>query len=177
MNEFDRQTEFKKSFPEISALLSESYIVRLLNISQRVEFSAGRKIIKDQQPVEHLYMIMSGKLEAVVDDGNQEKVVGVIGAGEIIGEVSLLSGAMTASSSVVTASKVVALKMSHQAFMIMLNDGDHLANSILQLLIIRLERRLESARERLLNISQSGVNDKRTASAGGLLSMLLGLRY
>ena len=177
MNEFDRQTEFKKSFPEISALLSESDIVRLLNISQRVEFSAGRKIIKDQQPVEHLYMIMSGKLEAVVDDGNQEKVVGVIGAGEIIGEVSLLSGAMTASSSVVTASKVVALKMSHQAFMIMLNDGDHLANCILQLLIIRLERRLESARERLLNISQSGVNDKRTASAGGLLSMLLGLRY
>lgn len=177
MNEFDRQAEFKKSFPEISALLGESDILRLLNISQRVELSAGRKIIKDLQPVEHLYMVLSGKLEAVVDDGNQEKVVGVIGAGEIIGEVSLLSGAMTASSSVVTASKVVALKMSHQAFTIMLNDGDHLANVVLQHLVIRLERRLESARERLLKISQSGANEKRSANTGGLLSMLLGLRY
>ena len=177
MNELNRQSDFKKSFPEISSLLSEAEIIRLLDICQRVNFSVDRKIIKDQQPVEHLYMVMKGNLHAVVDDGDKEKVVGVIGPGEIIGEVSLLSGAMTASSSVVTASDVTALKMSHQAFSIMLNDGDHLANTILKHLVLRLELRLQSARERLLKISQSGVQEKSNGSNKGLLSMLLGLRY
>jgi hypothetical protein len=176
MSNIEPKKEFKIAAPKLAESLSDEDIDQLLSITQRLEIPPGRKIIRDQQPVEQIFIVLSGKLNAVVEDeAGQSLVIGSIGPGELIGEVSLLSGAMIASSSVVTSTDVAVLRMPHLAFSSLMNDGSRLSITLLEYIVSRLGDRLKAARQRIKSIDKSAIKFKDDQSRS-FLGRLLGLR-
>lgn len=182
MVDVNLKKEFKTAVDGLAKGLEEADVDQLISMTQRIEIPSGRVLIKDQQPVEQIYIVIKGKLDAVLEDSQGKSiVVGSIGAGDLIGEVSLLSGSMIASSSVVTASDVVVLKMTHTAFSSLMNEGSHLARSLLEYVVSRLCIRLKSSRARV--VDQMRGAEKLTSNVilseskqSSFLSRLLGLR-
>lgn len=73
--------------------LSASIIQELLPCMEYVKVDAGETLLKQDDPSQAMYVVMKGRLQAVIDqpDGHAA-FVGTIGPGEPIGEIQILSG-------------------------------------------------------------------------------------
>ena len=89
--------------------------------------------MRDGQPVDSLYLILSGALSAVAERGGKSQTVGHIAAGDWIGEVATLSGSLVASSSVVAETEVRALRLRTQAFEALLSEATPLSLSLIHI--------------------------------------------
>lgn len=54
----------------------------------KVELETGDRLIRKDETIENLYIILSGELS--ITDGVSEKHIALIGAGEVVGEMSFL---------------------------------------------------------------------------------------
>lgn len=68
--------------------LSEEQVVRLVGILEPADFPAGSTIFRDGEPGTEAYLILEGGVEVEVEG---QGVVGQVGVGEVLGEVSLLT--------------------------------------------------------------------------------------
>jgi len=73
-------------------LLDENQVDELLNASQLLRFGIGEVIIKQGQPGDSMFIILSGQAVVSVSVGTTETVVATIHAGDHFGEMSLLTG-------------------------------------------------------------------------------------
>ncbi|MEZ4527619.1 MAG: cyclic nucleotide-binding domain-containing protein [Desulfobacterales bacterium] len=67
----------------------EEGIRHLISMLKTIRFSVGDIILRKGEPGKNLYIIASGKVEVLADDGIR---IAVLGKGEVFGEMSLLSG-------------------------------------------------------------------------------------
>ncbi|RZI45844.1 cyclic nucleotide-binding domain-containing protein [Candidatus Finniella inopinata] len=77
---------YKESFSKFSPLQFK----KLLKYGKYLPFEAGDYLIKENEPVEKLSFICSGKMEIIHDN----KVIAYCKSGNIIGELSFLSGSL-----------------------------------------------------------------------------------
>ncbi len=83
--------------------------------SQKVTFKAGTLIIQERMKCDALYIIDSGQVEIYKIGKNDQRLpLGVIGSGEYLGEMALISGS-NHSASALALTDVVALKLSREA--------------------------------------------------------------
>ena len=135
-------SDFSKKFPEFSASLGEGNVQTLLRATSKVELPAYRKLIRDRMPVDSIYLLMEGEVAVSVEEGGNQIPLGNIGPGQWLGEISVLSGEMLASSTVTTVTPVTLLRLKHQAFEDLLIRNETLARAMLEQLTGMLSERL-----------------------------------
>lgn len=135
-------SEFSRKFPEFSASLGEANVHTLLAATSKVELPAYRKLIRDRMPVDSIYLLMEGEVTVSVEESGKQIPLGNIGPGQWLGEISVLSGEMLASSTVTTVTPVRLLRLKHQAFEDLLDHNEVLAKALLEQLIGMLSERL-----------------------------------
>ncbi|WP_374347028.1 cyclic nucleotide-binding domain-containing protein [Chitinimonas sp.] len=133
---------FMNAFPRLAKSLGASQVDALLRVTRLVDLPAERILFRDRMPVESIFMVLSGRLAVTVGEGERSVALGEVGAGEWLGEVSVLSGSMTAAATVRTLSPCRALKLHYQDFDRLIRDNDQLASTLLADLIELLAARL-----------------------------------
>jgi CRP/FNR family transcriptional regulator, cyclic AMP receptor protein len=109
-----------------------------------LRLAKGDVLFAEGEPGEKLFLIETGKIKLghTAPDG-RESIIAVLGAGEMLGELSLFDpGPRTATATAVTATKV--LSMSHEALLPWLVGRPDLAVALLAALARRLRRTNEA---------------------------------
>jgi predicted acylesterase/phospholipase RssA/CRP-like cAMP-binding protein len=83
--------DIASSFPELFHGLSREALRGLEAEFQRVYLTGGETLIRQGEPADCMYLVVSGRLRAYVEHpGDRDTVVGEIARGEIVGEMGLL---------------------------------------------------------------------------------------
>ncbi|WBX76774.1 cyclic nucleotide-binding domain-containing protein [Tenacibaculum ovolyticum] len=85
--------------------LNDLDIEWMINNGSKAELEVGDRLISKGQTIESLYIILSGQLS--ISDGESEKHITNIGAGEIVGEMSFLESRPPSVSVIATESVTV----------------------------------------------------------------------
>jgi uncharacterized membrane protein len=158
--------------PADAALLTEIPFFNFLDESERVSLAAqleevqlpeGQVLFNYGEPGDCLYVIRSGKAEVFFkDDTGTRIVLEIAGAGDVVGELSLLDGGPRTASVVVTEA-LDALRLDRGDLDQFLRTHPAAAIDLLS----TLGRRLRVSAERLRHTASRNVNveaeDKRTA--------------
>lgn len=137
--------EFEKKFPLWASALGTANVNSLLAATSRLELPANRVIIRDRMPVDSLYLILDGEVSITVEENGRAVTLGVIGPGQVLGEVSVLSGEQQASSTVTSLSPVRMLRLRHQAFEDLIASNYAIASVLLQHFVGMLADRLRAS--------------------------------
>ncbi len=108
----------------------------LLRAAERTELGQGEVLLREGNPNERMYLILSGEL-GIFLAGTGKEAVATLGAGESVGEMSLLDGS-TASASVIAQSPCTLLGIDEAAFWALIESSHPFAISLLVKLTGRL---------------------------------------
>jgi len=133
------------SVPLFRQLTAEQHDLLLTGAAERT-FAPGHVLIRESDPPERLYVILSGRVRVleVAPDSPVEVIVGELGEGEIIGELSMLRN-LTRSATVVAMERTHCLVLPQTEFLKVLQSSTELALALLRTLAGRLyetDRRL-----------------------------------
>lgn len=137
--------DFESKFPQWATALGAANVESLLAATSRLELPANRVIIRDRMPVDSLYLILDGEVSISVEENGKAVKLGVIGPGQVLGEVSVLSGEQQASSTVTARTPVRMLRLRHQAFEDLIAANYAIASVLLQHFVDMLADRLRAS--------------------------------
>lgn len=123
------------------ATLPEAEIRRLAATLQTSDMAPGTLLFRESQPGDRFYIVLDGQIEIIKALGSEdERLVGVRGAGEYIGEMSLLNrdGLRTASARALTPARL--LEMTRADFDALLHRQPALAYEMVRVLSLRLNQ-------------------------------------
>ena len=114
--------------------LPRSELSRLLEHLHERSFAAGANVLIAEQPGEAVYVILSGsvKVHAMRPDGT-EVVLAVLGAGEVLGEMSV-ADSLGRSASVVTLEETKLLWMDRRTFRASVAQSTTLSGNLAEVL-------------------------------------------
>ncbi|HEX8988856.1 MAG TPA: cyclic nucleotide-binding domain-containing protein [Rhodocyclaceae bacterium] len=165
---------FARQFPQIAADLGPDNLRVLLDMMSELDMPASRKIIRDRMPVDSLYFILDGRMAISIEEGGRQIPLGESGPGEWLGEVSVLSGEMLASSTVTTLTPVKLLRLKHQAFEDLLHQRPQVASVLLRQLTDMLADRLKTSLASGMAPIKAAALDQSSAPKGLLWSLIGG---
>jgi diguanylate cyclase (GGDEF)-like protein len=118
----------------------------LLDSTTEQSFAPGHVLIRESDPPDRLFVILSGRVRVleVAPDSPVELIVGELGEGEILGELSVLRN-QPRSATVVAVERTHCLVIPQSEFLKVLQNSAELAVSLLRMLAGRLyetDRRL-----------------------------------
>ncbi|PYN37978.1 MAG: hypothetical protein DME01_03265 [Candidatus Rokuibacteriota bacterium] len=118
----------------------------LLDSATEQSFTAGHVLIRESDPPDRLFVILSGRVRVleVASDSPVELIVGELGVGEILGELSVLRN-QPRSATVVAIERTHCLVIPQTEFLKVLQSSAELSVSLLRMLAGRLyetDRRL-----------------------------------
>lgn len=106
-------------------------------------FPAGFPVLLAEQPGEAVYFILEGTVKVFVDQANKKPVVlSILGAGEVLGELSLLDSTGH-SASAVTMEDTLMVWMDKPSFYQLLGDFPHVNINLVHILSARLRSNIE----------------------------------
>jgi NTE family protein len=129
-------------------MLSFSPIFRALDIEdqrhlaeafQPVHLSAGTTLMLEGDEATSLYLVQTGRLRVFVHRGETQVPVGVIGPGEVVGEMALLSD-LNRSATVIAMRDSALLELSREVFDDLVVARPGLLLELARLLVTRLHR-------------------------------------
>jgi len=140
-----RAASLLASVPLFRNLSSEQRQVLLASAAEQ-SFAPGHVLIRESDPPDRLFVILSGRVRVleVAPDSPVELIVGELGEGEIIGELSMLRN-QSRSATVVAIERTQCLVLPQSEFLKVLQSSTELAVSLLRTLAGRLyetDRRL-----------------------------------
>jgi CRP-like cAMP-binding protein len=147
----ERTAEFSAQFPALANELGPANLETLLKATTVLNLPAGRKVIRDRMPVDALYLLVEGRVAISVEEYGQAITLGHLGPGEWLGEVSVLSGELLASSTVTTETPVKFLRLRHQAFEDLIHSNQEIASVLLRQLVLMLADRLRKSGSAMKN--------------------------
>lgn len=118
--------------------IPEGELQRISELMRCKTFAAGAMIMTAEQPAEAVYFILQGTVKVHIEQANGSiVVVSILGAGDIVGEMSLLDNS-TRSASVVTIESSTLLWMDRNAFNDCLKTVPTLTYNLARILAQRL---------------------------------------
>jgi CRP-like cAMP-binding protein len=103
------------------------------------DFPAGTVLFEEGQPGDVMYVVQRGEVEIRRQVGPSERVIAVLTAGELLGEMALLSGRPRSATAVITADATL-LAIDATTFEAMLRARPEIALRIIKSFAARLER-------------------------------------
>lgn len=137
--------EFKRRFPALAAELGQRNTEVLVGATTALELPPGRKVIRDRMPVDSLYIVLDGELTISVEENRKSIRLGHVGPGQLLGEVSVLSGELLASSTVESKTAVKLLRLRHEKFGELIATNYEIASALLKQLVTMLADRLRTS--------------------------------
>jgi len=144
--------------------LPEEAKVALAARIDRQEFSPGVRLLEQGQPASGLYLVISGRVEIVDNQGGTKKRIDYDGPGSVLGEMSLLTG-QVCSADVIAITQTVALVLPVEAFLTLREDFPELEIALSQLVSDRLGQRPHDA---LCGKNLGGYTLLRCINRGGM---------
>ena len=109
-------------------------------VAQRVHrrvFEAGRNVMTIEQPGEAVYVILQGTVKIHIEQGERDVIVSILGAGDLLGEMSLIDS-VGRSASAVTLENSLLLWMDRITFNYMLDNFPPVARNLVKILSARV---------------------------------------
>jgi len=97
--------------------------------SRRLEFAPGDNLIREGEPGKFAYVILSGEIEIVINAGKKEKALIRYGKNVLIGELALLTEALT-TATVRALNPVTALRIEKGIFIQLMEDDGRVASQV-----------------------------------------------
>jgi CRP-like cAMP-binding protein len=107
--------EFSRLFPSIAADMGVSDIELLLAVMTVITVKTGEQIIAYRGRSDRLYLVRQGRLRVWVNADHRPVVLGEIGPGKWVGEVTVLDGG-PATATVAAAEESALLALSRESF-------------------------------------------------------------
>jgi CRP/FNR family cyclic AMP-dependent transcriptional regulator len=124
--------------------LKEEELESIVGFVRRTVVAAGTVLISAQVPGEAVYFVVEGSVKVqLVRESGVELTLALLGPGDIVGEMSLVSG-RGRSAHVITRESTTLLWMERKEFLKALN----LSNTLSRNLISELSKRLQTANDR-----------------------------
>ncbi len=128
---------------ELFSGLEPAVLSKLAAHGEVVHVPGGEILMREGDASDALFVVASGRLQAFVDGGGGETLVGEIGRGEVIGEMGILAGEPR-SATVRTLRDSILVRIPSDAFLRFLREEPNELLEITQLLIKRLRRSIRS---------------------------------
>jgi CRP-like cAMP-binding protein len=138
-------TDLEKQFSALAQQIGVEQVKELRSHATTVEIAAGTELVRDGQPVDSLYLVLDGVLTVSVRDNARSLRLGRLGKGTWIGDVSLLSGDSTSSTSVTAETPATLLELKHDVFRKLTAERPDLASAIVRILIGALAERIRNS--------------------------------
>jgi CRP-like cAMP-binding protein len=106
--------EFLASIPFFTEVLNGTELDALAAAARRVEFDQGATIIRERDAGDSMFAIVQGTITVSIHDSGKDRLVATLHAGDLVGEMSLLTGAPRAAT-VAAQSPVVAVEIGRDA--------------------------------------------------------------
>jgi CRP/FNR family cyclic AMP-dependent transcriptional regulator len=100
-------------------------------------FPAGRNVITIEQPGEAVYIILYGTLKIHIEQGERDVILSILGAGDLLGEMSLIDS-VGRSASAVTLENSLLLWMDKTSFNYILDNFTPVARNLVRILSARV---------------------------------------
>ncbi|MFN3651888.1 MAG: cyclic nucleotide-binding domain-containing protein [Armatimonadota bacterium] len=128
--------------------LQPDELIRLAEGLERAPFAAGERLMRQGEEADCLYLILSGQVEVLVEDGSGHSTpVAELGPGSFLGEMGLITGEPR-SATALALTRVSALRLGHRAFEELLQSRPEVAEEVATALAVR-KVGLAEAREQL----------------------------
>jgi CRP/FNR family transcriptional regulator, cyclic AMP receptor protein len=105
--------------------------------AHRRVFAAGTNLMTIEQPGEAVYVILHGTVKIHVEQGERDVILSILGAGDLLGEMSLIDS-LGRSASAVTLEDSLLLWMDRATFNYILDNFQSVARSLVQILSARV---------------------------------------
>ncbi|MCI0431334.1 MAG: cyclic nucleotide-binding domain-containing protein [Rhodospirillales bacterium] len=115
-----------------------------------MSFKQGERVFAKGQPSDYAFLILSGRVEIVLDRANGAEVLATIGTGEVFGEMGLIDNGPR-SASARAAADTVCLAITADELLKMIETDPKEAVAFVKTLI----RRLRAANARLISPTPS----------------------
>lgn len=122
--------DFLRQIPLFSAL-DDMALERLVAMSTEMELAPGDYLMREGEMGDSMYVIVEGNLQVRKLAGDSEVVLAERGAGEVIGEMSVLDQAPRVAS-IIALTNARALKIDSETFMALLDWSPSAARAILK---------------------------------------------
>jgi len=155
--------DLKRLYPDLDA----GFLRSIASEFEQVSVAGGQTLVRHGDPSDALYVVMSGRLVATRNAQNGGFVrLGEIGRGEMIGEMSLLSGGTrTASVTALRDSRLV--RISNETFLEFMHRHPSVTRQFIQILTSRLLRQAPPNHEKLSTLAVVPICAVRRAEAFG----------
>jgi CRP-like cAMP-binding protein/predicted acylesterase/phospholipase RssA len=135
-----RSNQFTQLLPRLLGPVGPELVEEVRAAGEWVRLRRGECLFRQGDPGDDLYLVVSGRLAAVAEDGaGAPRVLGEIPAGEPIGEMALFTGE-TRSASVYALRNSELVRFSKPTFERVVERHPHVMAEITRLLIGRLRR-------------------------------------
>jgi CRP/FNR family transcriptional regulator, cyclic AMP receptor protein len=105
--------------------------------AHRRVFEAGRNVLTIEQPGEAVYVILHGTVKIHVEQGGRDVIIAILGAGDLLGEMSLIDS-VGRSASAVTLENSLLLWMDKVSFSYILDNFMPVARNLVRILSARV---------------------------------------
>lgn len=142
--------------------LSAAELESIAAIAETQEVAAGKELFREGDPGEGLYLLVSGEIDVVKRGPRGERSLARLGAGAVLGEISLLTNEMrSATGRALVGSRV--LRLPAPAFRALLDANSSAALKIVGAIAEVLAHRLATMNSKVLELA-----DKADASGATL---------
>jgi NTE family protein len=159
------QRLLEATFAEVLGELEPALLARLLPRLTTLELAGGALLMREGEPSDALYLVLSGRLQATRLEGGEETVLGDIGRGEPIGEMGVITGAPRAATVRALRDAVLA-RLDGADFTDILQTVPRAGLSLARKLIDRLSKKSAPARrQRYVNVCVLPLHDTLDSEA------------
>ena len=123
LDDTDR-AKFRQVFPQFVSRMSPAGLDQLLSACTRVDIRPGYNIFRDRMPTDSVHFVIEGEAEIFVEQDERVVPLGKVKAGALLGEISILSRQMSASSTVRATTRMSSVKLQHQSLELLLTHEE-----------------------------------------------------
>lgn len=145
---------FVNEFPSLAHHLGPDNVTHLLQLAKLRELPAGHVLIKDLAPVEEVYLIVSGELSVELKANEETLLLGRLGKGKWVGEVSLFTDDRAATADVTTDTPATVLALKHKDFIDEQSQHPQFASALTQVFLELMTQRLRASDQILQQIGE-----------------------
>ena len=132
--------------------VSEADIAEIAPLATVIDYPSGSTIFTEDEPGDALYAVLRGRVEMRCRDRwGHEQTLATLEPGALLGEVALLTDEPR-STTAVTVSEATILRLAHETFMPLLQQGDGAGHQILYNLARGVAFRLGEVNRRLTRL-------------------------